>query len=228
MSSTFDTTIFGSAWDTDWHMQGGERTALLYLLSTIRPTLSLEIGTFRGGSLRPISHFSKKTYTFDIDPLQHRMAPSFPTVEFITGDTAVTLPPIIETIARGPLELNFVLVDGSHETAGVRHDITCCLRYVPRSTPCVIVMHDSANPAVREGILSAPWHDSPHAHALDVDFVPGALYERPDVRDQLWGGIAVGLLMPGRRTGAIDLRCNFAHTLARLAGALATGSAPRA
>lgn len=220
MSSIFDTTLFSSAWDTDWHMQGGERTALLYLLSTMRPAISLEIGTFRGGSLRPIAHFSRKTYTFDIDPRQHRIAPDFPTVEFIAGDTAVTLPPVIEGITRGPLELNFVLVDGSHETAGVRHDIECCLRYVPRSSPCVIVMHDSANPAVREGILSAPWQDCPYAHALDVDFVPGALYERADIRDQLWGGIAVGLLLPTRRTGALDLRGNFAYALATISRAL--------
>lgn len=220
MPSIFDSTIFTPAWDTDWHMQGGERAAILYLLSVLRPAVSIEIGTFRGGSLRPISHFSKKTYTFDIDPMQHRMAPLFPTVEFVTGDTAVSLPPIIDALSRGTEELGFVLVDGSHETAGVRHDIDCCLRYVPRSSPCAIVMHDSANPAVREGILSARWGEFPHAHALDLDFVPGALYGRHDIHNQLWGGIAVGLLLPTHRTGPMDMRANFAHTLSVLSRTL--------
>lgn len=222
MPSTFDSTIFTPAWDTDWHMQGGERTALLYLLSSLRPRVSIEIGTFRGGSLRPISHFSGRTYTFDIDPAQHRIAPSFPTVEFVTGDTAVTLPPIVDALSRGQEDLGFVLVDGSHETEGVRHDIDTCLRYVPRSAPCVIAMHDSANPAVRAGILAAGWHECPHVHALDVDFVPGLLHARSDIRNQLWGGLAVGLLLPERRRGPLDLRASFAHTLDAVQRAVAS------
>lgn len=221
MPTAFDSTIFSPAWDTDWHMQGGERAALLYLLSSLRPRVSIEIGTFRAGSLRPIAHFSGKTYTFDIDPGQHRIAPLFPTVEFVTGDTAVTLPPVIDAIARREDDLGFVLVDGSHETAGVRHDIDACLRYVPRSSPCVIVMHDSANPAVRAGILSAGWQGCLHAHALDVDFVPGLLHARADIRNQFWGGLAVGLLLPERRTGPLDVRTPFAHTLDAVTRALA-------
>lgn len=213
MPTTFNSTIFSPAWDTDWHMQGGERATLLYLLSMLRPRVSIEIGTFRAGSLRPIAHYSGKTYTFDIDPGQHRIASLFPQVEFVTGDTAVTLPPIIDAISRRGDELGFVLVDGSHETAGVRHDIDACLRYVPRTGPCVIVMHDSSNPAVRAGILAAGWQDCPHAHALDVDFVPGLLHHRKDIRNQLWGGMAVGLLLPERRIGPLDLRADFAHTL---------------
>lgn len=213
MPTTFDSTIFSPAWDTDWHMQGGERAAVLYLLGMLRPRVSIEIGTFRAGSLRPIAHHSGKTYTFDIDPAQHRIAPLFPTVEFVTGDTAVTLQPIIDAISRRGDDLGFVLVDGSHETAGVRHDIDACLRYVPRTGPCVIAMHDSSNPAVRAGILAAGWQDCPHVHALDVDFVPGLLHGRRDIRNQLWGGIAVGLLLPERRSGPLDLRTSFAHTL---------------
>lgn len=221
MPSSFDSTIFSPVWDTDWHMQGGERAALLWLLSSLRPRISIEIGTFRGGSLRPIAHFSRKTYTFDIDPRQHRIASSFPTVEFVTGDTAVTLPPVIDAISRRGEEIGFILVDGSHETAGVRHDIDTCLRYVPRSTPCVIAMHDSANPAVREGILSAGWRDCPHVHGLDLDFVPGILHPRADIRNQLWGGIAVAVLLPTPRTGSFDLRTPFAHTIRAVQQAIA-------
>lgn len=222
MASTFDTSLFGEDWDTDWHMQGGERAALLYLLNRLRPQVSIEIGTFRGGSLRPISFFSGKTYTFDIDPSQHRMAPLFPAVEFITGDTVTTLPPVIDAISSRGEELGFVLVDGNHETEGVRHDIECCLRYVPRSRPCVIAMHDSSNPSVRAGILSAHWQSCLYAHALDVDFVNGSLHARRDIRNQLWGGLAVGLLLPKQRSGAFDLRTGFTHTLDAAQRAIST------
>jgi len=213
MGTTFDATLFSEAWDTEWHMHGGERAALLYLLNLLRPQVSIEIGTFRGGSLRPISHYSKKTYTFDIDPAQHRIAPLFPNTEFITGDTALTLAPVIDTISRSIAELNFVLVDGSHDTPSVRQDINICLKYVPRSTPCVILMHDTANPNVREGILTADWDLCAYAHALDIDFIPGILHPRKDIRNQFWGGIGVGLLLPKRRIGPLDTRTIFTHTL---------------
>lgn len=226
MATAFDSTIFGTDWDTNWHMQGGERATLLHLLSTIRPRVSIEIGTFRGGSLKPIAHYSGKTYTFDIDPRQHRIAPAFPSVEFISGDTAVTLPPVIESLSAGHAELDFILIDGSHETDGVRHDIDTRLRYVPRSAPCVIAMHDSANPAVRAGILAAGWDACPYAHGLDIDFTPGALYDRADIRDQFWGGMAVGLLLPVRRTGPLDMRAAFSHTIDVVSRALAPPDSP--
>ena len=129
------------------------------------------------------------------------------------GNTAVTLAPVIDAISRSGAELNFVLVDGSHDTPNVRQDINNCLKYVPRSTPCVILMHDSANPVVREGILTADWDLCPYAHALDVDFVPGALYDRADIKNQLWGGVAVGLLLPKKRQEPVDMRTQFAYTI---------------
>jgi len=53
-----DELLFGPEFNSDWHMQPCERVALLYLLHRLRPSLSLEIGTFRGGSLKPIQHTS--------------------------------------------------------------------------------------------------------------------------------------------------------------------------
>ncbi len=73
----------------------------------------------------------------------------------MTGDTADTLRPVIESIVAAGEEIGFILIDGSHETEGVRKDVEACLSYVPRRTPCVIVMHDSSNPKVRAGLLAA-------------------------------------------------------------------------
>lgn len=222
MPTAFDTAIFSRDWDTDWHMQGGERTALIHLLTTATPSVSLEIGTFRGGSLRPIAHFSKRTYTFDIDPNHRQLQPLFPTVEFVTGDTSRTLPPVIDAITKSGEELGFILVDGSHETAGVLADIDACLRYRPRTKPCFIAMHDSANPAVRKGIRAAGWQRCMHAAGLDLDFVPGALYARADIRNQIWGGLAVAVLLPETRVGSLPIRDNFEYTLQTLQASLPT------
>ena len=202
--------IFGSDYNKDWHMLPGERAALLFLLQLYKPQVSIEIGTFRGGSLRPISALSEKVYTFDIDASQHRMAPL--NVEFVTGDTANTLDPVVSSLNDSGDEVNFILIDGSHEERGVLLDVNSCLKYKPKKRPCVIVMHDSWNPAVRSGIMAANWGDCVHAHGLDLDFVPGILQSRPDIAGQIWGGLAVALLLPEVRTAPFQLQSYYGHS----------------
>lgn len=214
MESVLSKSLFGSYFDQDWHMQPSERVAVLHLLQRLKPKLSIEIGTFRGGSLRPISRLSNKVITFDIDPNQHRIAPLFPNTRFVTGDTANTLPPEIERMNSEPgLEWEFILIDGSHETDGVTSDINNCLRYIPKNSPCFIVMHDSSNPAVRKGIRAADWSDCKYFHALDLDYVPGQLYSRVDIKDQVWGGLGLGLLLPEERQGEPQIQGHFEYSL---------------
>ncbi|MGV3580263.1 class I SAM-dependent methyltransferase [Brevundimonas sp.] len=201
MSVALEDVLFDLTPGQDWHMQYSERVALHYILSRINPDVSIEIGTFRCGSLGPISRASKNVYTFDIDPNQHRNKAQFPNVEFITGNSAHTLPPIIEYLNKSERELEFILVDGSHEEEGVRLDLVECLKYRPKKSPTMIVMHDSSNPVVRAGIKKAPWQECPYVHALDLDFVPGMLYNRADIAGEIWGGLAVALMLPQPREG---------------------------
>jgi hypothetical protein len=179
-SSLFEVILFPSDLNKDWHMQPCERVALFHVLNMTKPVTSIEIGTFLGGSLRPISAYSLHVYTFDINSDHHRIRPQFSNVSFITGDTAQTLPEVIATLNRASTEINFVLVDGSHEEQGVYSDLCACLEIVPINRPCVILMHDSFNPAVRAAILKTPWSSNPYVQGVDLDFVPGALYNRPD------------------------------------------------
>ncbi|WP_446721011.1 class I SAM-dependent methyltransferase [Methylobacterium sp. 092160098-2] len=199
-------------WNEEWHMTQWERSTLIQLLQNLKPDVSLEIGTFRCGSLRPISHYSRRVYTFDVDPNQHRIASLFPTVKFITGNSADTLPPIIASMNESEEEVNFILVDGSHEVDGVCADISACLKYRPKRKPTVIVMHDSSNPKVRRGIEISPWDDCPFVHELDLDLCPGALYDRSDIPGEIWGGLAAALLLPTARSGPITRRASFQYT----------------
>jgi hypothetical protein len=209
MNDVINELLFDGATDEEWHMQRSERAALIHILAKINPDVSIEIGTFRCGSLKPISSYSKNTYTFDIDENQHRVKGLFPSVEFITGDYANTLPPVIDKINQSDRELNFILVDGSHEEDGVAADIAACLKYRPKSMPTVIVMHDSGNPAVRSGIGKAPWNDCPYVHQIDFDYVPGMLYDYEYIAGEIWGGLAVAVMLPEPRTGNIVLRSTF-------------------
>lgn len=194
-------------------MQFSERAALMYILNRTSPDVSLEIGTFLGGSLRSIAAASRKVYTFDIDD---RTLPGYPNVSFVTGDSATTLPPIIEEVNASDREINFILIDGDHSELGVKNDIANCLQYRPKKRATIILMHDSSNPAVRKGIAEAPWESNPHLHGVDLDFVPGMLYNREDIKGQIWGGLAAAVMLPEKRSGGITMPASFDHSLSVL------------
>ncbi|MEN2786385.1 class I SAM-dependent methyltransferase [Sphingomonas qilianensis] len=215
MSKAIEDLLFDVRAGNEWHMQFSERCALLYILDRIKPDISIEIGTFQCGSLAAIAAASQNVYTFDIDTIDH--GSRFPNTRFITGDSAETLPKIIDDANNSSREINFILVDGSHSEEGVLRDLIECLRYRPKTRPTVVVMHDSANPAVRRGIEHAPWNESPYVHMLDLDFVPGMLYDRSDIMGQMWGGLAVAVMLPTPRDGHVAIHSTFAHSFAVLA-----------
>ena len=156
---------------------------------------------------RSIAAASRHVYTFDLDD---RTLPELSNVSFITGNSGETLPPIIDEInASEDREINFILIDGDHSEHGVKNDITNCLKYRPKKRSTIILMHDSSNPTVRKGIVDAPWADNPYVHGLDLDFVPGMLYDREDIKGQIWGGLAAAVILPEKRSGDFALLASF-------------------
>jgi hypothetical protein len=166
--------------------------------------------------LRSIAAASQQVYTFDIDPAADRSGRDFSNVNFIIGPSATTLPPIISRLNECDRELNFALVDGDHSEAGVKGDLVELLKYIPKTRPLLILMHDSSNPAVRKGISEAPWDTCPFVHMLDLDYVPGMLYDRSDIAGQIWGGFAAALLLPTPRTRSLSRQSTFAFSLQAL------------
>jgi hypothetical protein len=67
MQNCLENVFFDVVPGQDWHMQFSEQAALLYMLQRLSPDISLEIGTFPGGSLGPIPRLSRDVFTFDID-----------------------------------------------------------------------------------------------------------------------------------------------------------------
>ena len=218
-----DSVLFNPGIGLDWHMQNGERVALLYALSRCNPDISIEIGTYLGGSLRPISAASRHVYTLDIDD---RRINGLSNVDFIAGDSSVTLPPIIRLINHSERELNFVLIDGDHSEDGVRRDIKSCLQYRPKRSPAIILMHDSSNPDVRRGIATAPWADCPFIHHVDLDYVHGLLFDREDIRGQIWGGFAMAVMHPHPRVGDLVITRHYDAALRSMVGASVHATRP--
>src|SRR5262249_31587431 len=125
-------------------------------------------------------------------------------VEYLTGPSDETLPPLIDRLQRERAEVGFVLVDGDHSADGVRKDINHVLKLKP-IVSMYIIMHDSFNPECRRGLREADWAGSPHVHAVELDLVAGTVNPSPTFRGQLWGGLALGILRPEPRRGRFEV-----------------------
>jgi hypothetical protein len=179
-----------------WQMSPAEQIGLIYLLQQLQPKVAIEIGTRFGGSLQVLAKYCEQVYSLDIDPeVPVRLAGQYQNVEYLIGPSTQTLPALLKKMSAGKAELAFVLVDGDHSAEGVRADINALLQFQP-VVPLYIVMHDSFNPECRSGLRAAAWAECSHVHLVELDFVGGIINPSPAFRGQLWGGLALGLLLP--------------------------------
>jgi len=188
-----------------WQMSIPEKFVFTDLLHQIRPTVAIEVGTRYGGSIRVISMFSEMVFSLDIDPQVQEHINSFNNVTFIKGDSGFTLPTLLSQMSKDNIALEFVLIDGDHSFNGVRRDIESLLCYTPVN-PVTILLHDSYNPNCREGIRSIDWSCSPYVHYMELDYVPGLLLNSQKHYNQMWGGLALGMMYPFPRKGILEIQ----------------------
>jgi hypothetical protein len=209
-----DQLVGEPGFDLHWQMTNCERFALSGLLKRLQPKLSLEIGTYMGGSLQVLARFSEAVISVDIDPgVAARLAGKFPNVEFRSGDSSRLLPDLVRELNEQKRPVGFVLIDGDHSAAGVRRDIEALLELQPQQQ-VVFVLHDSFNPACREGMRTANWAKSPFVHHVELDFIPGIYhYEAHDTAEPrtMWGGFACAVLTPEKRNGPLIVQESQLH-----------------
>jgi Methyltransferase domain len=174
-------------------MSFGERAALHGLLAQLRPVLSLEIGTYDGGSLEPIAAHSESVHTVDLHPLVPD-AERFENVTFHVGDSREVLPELLSELADAGRTIDFALVDGDHSTEGVRADLMSLLGS-EAAVETVILLHDTMNPGVRAGIEQAGVEAHGHVIYFEPDFVPGYEFRGGHFGGEVWGGL--GLILTG-------------------------------
>lgn len=195
----------------EWQMTPGEQTALVALLAGLRPKVAIEIGSRYGGSMQVLHRFADQVISLDIDPTcRDRLGPKYPKSEFVTGDSKSTLPTVMKNLEQEGAEVGFILIDGDHSAAGVQGDIRGLLHYRP-ACPLFVIMHDSFNPDVREGIRTAPWSDSPHVHAVELDYITGIVPLDADAYREMWGGFALAILLPECRPGPLEVTARMDH-----------------
>lgn len=174
-------------------MSLGERAAVEGVLSCLRPAVSIEIGTLRGGSLTTISAHSGVVHSFDFSRDPGITADRFPNVVFHEGDSHRLLPETLEELARSGTNVDFALVDGDHSASGVRRDLDDLLES-PAVGRTVILVHDTLNERVRAGVRDVDF-DRAKVTYVELDFVVGQLWDGGAFDHDLWGGL--GLVVTG-------------------------------
>ena len=189
-----------------WQMTRAERFCFLELIRRFKPEVAIEVGTSWGGSLEVLSRHSGEVYSIDIDPsVAESLKGRFPNVTFLSGDSSILLPKLVDDVNASDKKVGVVLIDGDHSEQGVRRDINAILKIVPR-TPVGIIMHDSFNPACRRGITTAEWEASPYVHYVEIDFVGGIFVpDRTSVESSLVSGLAFALLLPEQRKKTLKI-----------------------
>lgn len=175
--------------DETWQMSIGERAAIEGLLREIRPQLAIEIGTAEGGALRRIAEHSQEVHAFDLvpSPLRHER------VTFHIGDSHELLPQVLAEFAEAGRNVDFVLVDGDHTAEGVRRDVQDLLDS-PAVANAVVLVHDTANEEVRRGLDAVAFGAWPKVAHVDLDCVPGWIFQEESLRYELWGGLGAILV----------------------------------
>jgi Methyltransferase domain len=188
--------------DAVWQMSGGERAAIEGVLSQLRPALAIEIGSAQGACLRRIAGHSGEVHSFDLS------APTLAqpdNVSLHTGDSHELLAPFLAGLAEQERNVDLVLVDGDHSPEGVRRDVEELLdsRALART---VILIHDTANEGVRQGLDAVRFAAWPKVAHVELDWIPGQLFAEAALRNELWYGIGLVLVDSSRlayRNGSV-------------------------
>lgn len=185
----------------DWSMSRSERYTLIYFLQKIKPGITIEIGTYNGGSLQVLSKYSDHVYAIDNNPsVEEHLNDKFINVSFNTGDSKKIVPELLKTFPQQQLSPEFLLIDGDHSTKGVYTDLTNILRIQPKSN-CYVFLQDTFNPDCRKGIKHYDFLSNPYVHYVDIDFVPGEM-----IKGKMWGGLGLIILKNTKRTESLVLR----------------------
>jgi Methyltransferase domain len=200
--------------DTVWQMSPGERAAIKGILSELAPALAIEIGTGQGGSLRRIAAASQTVHAFDDSEPSGDLVAALRNVTFHTGDSHELLPRLLAQLAERRANVDFALVDGDHSPQGVKRDVEDLLAS-PAVGRTLIVLHDTANPAVREGLEAVDYSAFSKLTWVDLDWVPGFILREGHARGQAWGGLGVVVVDAARpRPDQAAVRAGYAFPAA--------------
>lgn len=207
-------TSFNPGPQLEWQMSRAEKYCLIDLLEYIKPQVSIEIGTYKGGSLQVISKHSEMVYSIDISPAPKSFLQNkFSNVDFRVARSQDVLHEIFKEIEISGKKLEFILIDGDHTKKGVSGDLDKILSYEHKN-PLTIIMHDSFNPQCRKGIKSVKYAQYPAVNYVELDYITGSFWHNDTYRE-MWGGFAIIKTDPHQTNTDVKLNESQKHLFER-------------
>jgi Lipopolysaccharide biosynthesis proteins, LPS:glycosyltransferases len=183
----------------NWQMSYAERSSIFYLLSKLTShNVAIEVGNFQGGLTFVLDKWFKKVYSLDIDHSLIFNKSQCKNTHWIDGDSINTLPVLIDQLNTNGEDVNFILLDPSHEYDSVYSDVSNLLRYKPKSD-LVLLIHDSFYTPSRQSICAIPWKSNPYVHYVNTDFCQGEFIHSSNCRDIFIGGLCLVIMSPQLR-----------------------------
>ncbi len=196
--------------ELDWQMSRAEKYCLINTLYTLKPEVSIEIGTYKGGSLQVISRYSQTVYSIDISPAPKKfLLTKFPNVIFKVAKGHLIIHELFKEIDQQGKKLGFILVDGDHTKKGVSQDIEAILSY-PHKHPFTIILHDSFNPQCRKGIACVDYKKYPAVEYVELDYITGS-YWHNDTYREMWGGFGMIRVNPSKKDPGVIINESQGH-----------------
>jgi hypothetical protein len=124
-------------------------------------------------------------------------------VVFHAGDSHVLLPELLGQLAQEGRNVDFALVDGDHSAEGVHQDVEDLLGSDAVSEGIVLV-HDTMNEIVRAGLEEVSYEAHAKVAYVELDFVAGYMFREPSLVDELWGGLGLIVVEPGRPRPGVE------------------------
>ena len=200
--------------ESNWQMSFGERAAMEGVLAQLKPRLSIEIGTAGGGSLATVTRHSGEVHSFDLEHSEE-VTERFPDVHFHSGDSHELLPKMLAAFAEEERNVDFVLVDGDHSSDGVKRDVEDLLESTAISET-IIVLHDTANELVRDGLERVSYESYPKVSLAELDFVGGYVMSTRELNGELWGGLGLIRVSTSEPRYYRDIRDSPYHAAAEI------------
>jgi hypothetical protein len=185
----------------NWPMTDSCKLALAGVLTCVKPRIALEIGVHRGVATNLLAKHAKKVVAIDPDPdvVNRYRKPS--NVDLLIGDTIEMIDFALADFSRGDKPLEFILLDHDPSEDGAQRQLRSIFNYKP-AAPLILMIHNTANPSCRLGVVGAPWHENVYVHSIDIDFVPGGIVEHTvgSGQPECWGGLGVAFMSPEPRS----------------------------
>lgn len=199
------------------NMNPPEILALTAILSLLKPTCSIKIGSSESQIISLISKHSKMVLSIDADSNTADELSYFKNVSFFIDPSLNIFSELLHELESENVQVEFIFINGDDDSSeGLKRNLDFLLSYIPKK-PLLVALHNCLNSEFHRHLLEVNWEKSPYVHQVDIDFIPGRCVEggEPAFRN-FKGGLTLTYMKPEIRTGELVVNQMSTYTCEKI------------